>query len=723
MAAAIKYQFGVTDHFGQQVSVKIWEDGYVGAIFNLQPAGESPIVINWKGETDQLRQPIIGSELRLALMERKDIPIIDDVLMASDRQYLVTVETYDPSEGAISNRWCGFIVPDQIEYNFNYQPDIIRIRAIDPLIALKGLQMKRLVPIFDYGLQPLRKFFNTWWIGGAGIGFADVIGSWWDIEMLSDLSLTPEYQTDILDSVGVLMETMHDEDGKLITYYEAMERICNALNMRCHMDNGKIMLVDLINYNSAAANFLGTKQITYKEHPSTNVNTDIVLLGNSEDITRQVALKETKARFPYKSLVGLVRNGNLLQWSPHPIHGGNVPDHWQMNSVLLGSNYWDRRVGSGRVESPYSYFMQNVDIDSMSGFEKMTVKANAKVRQKYTIEYTYRMHSTDRLVGGEWYEIIQSWMSSIIVAYNVQNPAKSLVLNYFAGDLRWGFFNATVWPSFEDGLFPNVSSRGPLIEIESSVDWVTKSIELPPIMPWSPTGEDDFVIYFSINPFWSATEKKSDIVGAMGVDAGGDMPDPFTDVDWYPPYYIREVKITQNVDARSQVVYVSRNNKQTSKGDEIDVLLNTSLRPEAAGTLYSMIPWEHVSEIHPPYQPLQSLFRFTESWQWNVNIPEMNAISQLWLSAHSQSILSLEGRVKVFRFSNRMRLQRFYDAGKPFTEIYNSYFTNNAAEWDLKSNEIKFTVHSIKIEKEYASMFVDEPNTTYDKLEIYDSQS
>lgn len=725
MASGLKYQLAVRDHFNQDVVVKIYQDGYTGVTHQLNAAADSPIVINWKGEAEKIRQAIIGSELRLTLMEGKYSPIIDDVLLAKDREYLVTVETTDTTTMVVNNRWFGFIVPDQIEYNFNYEPDVIRIRAIDPLIATKGLFMKPLNPVFVYGLTPLRKFFNTWWL--SGIGFSDIIGSWWDVEMLSDISLTPEYYTNILDSAGVYLESMHDDEGKLITFHEAMERICYSMHMRCFMDNGKIYLVDVINYYSSAASFLGIKEITFKDNVFANPNSDIILLGNTEEISRQVAVNETKAKFPYKTLTGLVRNGNLLQWTPHPIHGGFVPDHWQMNDVLLGSNFWDRRVGSGRVESPYSYFVQNTnEIGGATVAERLRIRASVKAFKKYTIDITYRLQSMTIFYDFAINNVSNLWARHAVLAYNRQNPVRSLVLHRVDSELKWRFVDLSYMSaSMGAGIFPSSQNfRGPFEEVAFGTDWQKQTIELPPIKPWEATGEDDFYLFVEIMPFWAYVIKRTDdIAGTVDSPSSGGTAKTPADAQWNPPFYIKDVKITESVDSGSQVVYLTRNNNQTSTGDEMEVLINTSRKPEAAGTLYSMIEWEHVGITYPPYQPLQSLFRFTESYQWNMNTPEINAISQLWINAQPQTTVKLEGRVKVFRFSNRMSLQRFYDSSKPFTNIYLKFFTNNAAEWDLKSNEVQFTVHSLDIVKKLATPFVDVPDNLHDKIEDYDTSS
>ena len=705
MAAAIKYQLSFRDHFNQRVVLEIYAKDWTGGITSLVGA-KNPLTLEWKGDESNITQTMIPSELSVSIVASKTSLVMSDLLTAKDSEYFCRLRVLDTDGLTILYLWQGFIISDQIKHSFNYNEDIISFKFVDCLTISKSITISPEPPYFGLGLNTIEALIQSFWDKtGWGEEWATL-----DVEEVTNLSLSRDYNTGIKGAFKLYSETFQDSEGRMGNYWDAFERIFSGFNLRAFYDNGKLHLVDLLAM-PLISTILPEKKITYKAHASTDELTDIVLLGNSELVNKTKIVNETKCVFKYDNIIGMLPNGLFRYWTP--VTGGYVPRDWQLNSTIMASDYYNRRVGTGRAEAPYAFRMESDD--------RIASRMDALYGNKYKVDIETRFQGIEYYISGVKQRVLEVVLYTEIIAFNKQNPAKSFALRpiYNAFDVppRWYPTNLS-GTSFESGDYDFgalVPTYQYYARAEPHEDIQTVSIDLPSIPQFAP-GEDEFDLWVCLRRGFGYSKVADD------TDPLPDDPAEPDDYNVYLRAFHSKVLVTRITDASGEVVYLTRDSDSNTKGETKEIGINTSTRDEAAGSLYSAIPFTDGIFIHYANEPLKILSRAGEPLLQGIKLVEMIAASEMWLKSVPQNIIDVEGRTRLFRFAYQLDMDRFYDSSKPFTDIYyNAQFVPQVAKYSFKTNQVQMTMISVDISRRGLD-WDNEPTSTRDFIEFYLTQ-
>ena len=115
--------------------VDIEERAYAGAVTEIC-GGETPIVITYRGDSDDPSKPMITSYAEMQLLVETDGQFTA-LFQGDDRKYKVKVYIGD-AIGTISIYWTGFIVPEFHSEPYLFEPYIISVTASDGLGELQN---------------------------------------------------------------------------------------------------------------------------------------------------------------------------------------------------------------------------------------------------------------------------------------------------------------------------------------------------------------------------------------------------------------------------------------------------------------------------------------------------------------------------------------------------------------------------------------------------------
>lgn len=712
MASGLKYQMSFINDFDRTVNLKIYETDFVGDVTELTP-GESPITISWKGDDADIFQTMIPSEAKVNAVVEKGSGIVDDLLNMKDRQFLGLIEVPNPNiPGVYEYRWYGFLIPDNIKTNFSYLEDVLTFSIIDPITAWKGVRMFEYSSnAYQHGIHELREYL----LGGNNVlePFLDVIALFTTVNITSNISLTPDYLTDVMEDIGMFAESFNSDDGRPVTYYDGIERVCKSLFMRVYFDNATFYFIDILNF---AEESFPEQTITYNQHPSTNLNNDALLLGDTEVITMIPAVNEAKCKFAFEKFNGLLINGLFNSWDD--LGGDNyIIENWYPNPYLSGlADFFERRSGSGRAESPFGFLIKST-LEAISTKSLYTLKMKTSSSLTIGVQVDFE---TLKTISGDAYRLDKISLRVGVVAFNNNFPNNSMGLRRdynenlvwdkvamydteFRTDERWDYDYVSI-----GNTYPVVN---PIQDVEIKVSTAVQdvNIELPPALSYL-TDDDDFTIHLAIFGVYGHYVPENGWSGSIDDVVYEDLEAILSSA------ILNENEENETYDG--EVTYVSRNNLITTKSKEREIEINTSVYNGISGALLSLISYDIGSDTFDPGY-LEKVFRYGETNQMNCSLTDINAISTLWISSNPQYMIDMEVRSRLMSFRHRLNMSRLYDETKPFTDIYQEKFMTTKMDMDLKTNQHKITAVSMKVEKKPFNVGVSEPTDVYDLLEYY----
>ena len=130
MAYGQKYSVTFATRADKDVELKIWQDGYVGAIVDLQGVG---LNLEYIPNSDDPYEPIFASQLGISIDFTDDISDIINFTNIDDRYNYV--EMYVDSV----IQWVGFIINDNVQVSYSTGRKIASFNATDGLGMLKDI--------------------------------------------------------------------------------------------------------------------------------------------------------------------------------------------------------------------------------------------------------------------------------------------------------------------------------------------------------------------------------------------------------------------------------------------------------------------------------------------------------------------------------------------------------------------------------------------------------
>ena len=130
MAYGQKYSVTFASRADKDVELKIWQDGYSGAIIDLQGAG---LNLEYIPNSDDPYEPIFGSQLGISIDFTDELSDIINFTNIDDRYNYVEMYVNNVIE------WVGFIINDNVQVSYSTGRKIATFNATDGLGMLKDI--------------------------------------------------------------------------------------------------------------------------------------------------------------------------------------------------------------------------------------------------------------------------------------------------------------------------------------------------------------------------------------------------------------------------------------------------------------------------------------------------------------------------------------------------------------------------------------------------------
>lgn len=708
MPAFSKYTLSFVDAFGRDVLVALWSGEFVLTPKALM-ADADPVKISFLGEEDDVFQSVITTkaEVRIVLGE-DDLDIFEDLSSMTEETFGMTISIGDNYE------WHGWVIPDEQEKKFSYSAQTITIRAIDPLSKIKGRKLLNDDKTYIHGEHTLKYYIEK--CMDPLFGTDNTNGSY-EFFIASTLRLSYDTVTvfpDILEQLTVFAEVFNDDMGRPINAYDVIKIIAEALCMRCFYENRKLYFVDVKTFTNNWE--IGAIPLIYK----TEGFEDNILLKNSENITTTRTFRESRVRFEYNGIVGLLEDGYLLNWTASG--SGHVLTNWEYHPDLIaqGAAYYEhRRVGTGRQESPYGINLQNRYAYPAPGFpaqsyDRIAGKTTSNVSSFETLKISVKLEILNPMliphINGSATEY-NFYTPVYVFIYNDGDPTKSYYISERQEDgfMQWNLVDLTGtsfasgsldWTIF-DFLLGSGLPAGFILSPERNYDKQTIDKDLAPI-PESLSG-DVFVV---ISP-----------LRVWNQHFGGQrLADPAsTHINVFEVLVSKAPRKLEKKATKGEITYLTRDIVTSKEYYERNISLNTTVNSGVAGSLNTTISYTRTSDsVVVPAGIVTGIESSPTSGRFSLR--EYNAIIQMNYN-FTQYKIDLEAKSRNLQFNKFIGMSVFYDPERPSTEIYEEPFIQTKHEYDVKRGERKLTIISMKDNPRTISL--DTLDETNDLLENY----
>lgn len=456
MAFGVKYRHEFYDNFGNTVRVDLLNDGYSGAVTEVD-GGASPVLIHWLGEDNDKFTSIVGSEATISFISDSDEKYID-IFTSAVRQWMVKV--YWNVNGSLELFWQGYIDAEEYDEPYLYYPYESVFHAYDGLGELKTRR-----PDFTYNfsvgiLNPVNSII--YYIAQC----LKQIGFELDIYVANDIIHDVMDTGYIFQDTHIDFRTFRDDPDNFQYAYDILQKILEPFGARIYQYFGR-WYIDRIHYKGQTSvtyvryNYNGTYQ------SNSSINTKVALTGRSGSplcvfIEQAQVLSFDPALRDFTIEQNLESRENIL---PHSNWAGvftdedfsnkNTPIFWQKNGSVDVTHYTGDKFFylHGGIDITSGYAVHN--LSSTAGSLVLPIYYNyinpgldASVL-KFDLTLNYSPPSLE-FAGGTFYATIKMVFTNaqfFPAAGNVRAlifPGAGTVTLY-CNAAAWG----TAWHSFE----------------------------------------------------------------------------------------------------------------------------------------------------------------------------------------------------------------------------------------------------------------------------------
>lgn len=732
MAATIKYAGSFKDHYGKNCIVSIITDGYAGTVLPLTFAA-NPVEITYQGDDDDPFQTMIKSKAVINLsMENSDADLYEDMASMDENTFGVLIVVREPVfPFGLIYKWEGWLVPDDQSKTFSYNNQDITLRAIDPVSRLQGQQLLESDGSTIIGGHTLKYYIDRC--------FTDVFTpgnslATYNLVIDSDIVISNTTTTvlpGVMEQLGTYASVFNNDIGQPVSGYDVVEMIARSLNMRVFYENGNIYFVDIIKYSTISS----TPSITinnafYKGFFDVTEETNTILVEPQETITRVQTFRDSICKFPYKNSVGIIKDGNLQNWTPDG--SGEFLTEWFYNPYLTArTDVLDRKYGTGNAFDPYGILLTfttnevtpdhytDNHPDMICGVIDRKVYTSQEISLSVSFKLTRPQDVAWANTASGWKKVatMPVWM----FIYNEVDPAKSYYLSnddygnyvwtsldltgtsYASGVPDWSVIipiydalnnTTTLTPSSLLKFYGN--AVGQAVEVVSSTQ--SLSFDTPPV-PINVVGPLYVMLHPAISPIAFVSPGGSDTVIYSAILTLKYTFNPFTDY-------------------KGELAYVTRKIRTSKEKIEEEIALNTTVNTSVSGSVYNAITYvEGLSTIPAGTNLIKiALKDYTGVLYTGVSLTEYNAIARMYLN-YGQNKIDFSTLSKTNKFYDAMSFSCFYDAGRPSTEIFQSVFIQTKSTYDLKKSQRSITAISMK--SNIRDIWDNEPDDTHDFSKVY----
>lgn len=372
--------------------VAFYVDGYASTVTELTPS-PSPLVINIKGQKDNLDKPIMGSDAQFSFIaDKSDLSTLDADFLDRDYKEIIVKVIKDPS-GTPVTEWVGIVEPEDCHrpyqgYKYNYN-----ISGVDGLAQLKNTYYTS----------------NGTETGGAYSGFEDMLtilktalSKIADItELQRDFRIQLGTYSDLMTSTEnafkeneIAQELFYDKDGDPDTCYDVIQKILTPFYCSLVAFEDYFWIFNNAEYNSYYFEY-DWATLTQQSRTAfdrtvdifdAGVNTDLIGVGSLGKVKGYGYLDRMLFNRGYSGI--LILNSeftdNITGWSNGDAdNGSNQFSQVSAQTDTDGSKVLDATWGGSATAGSYNFSSTNTfNIEVGSGAANVQVKYAVKINSE-----------------------------------------------------------------------------------------------------------------------------------------------------------------------------------------------------------------------------------------------------------------------------------------------------------------------------------------------------
>lgn len=456
MAYGQKYSVTFATRADKDVELKIWQDGYSGAIIDLQGAG---LNLEYIPNSDDPYEPIFASQLGISIDFTDELSNIINFTNIDDRYNYVEMYVNNVIE------WVGFIINDNVQVSYSTGRKIATFNATDGLGMLKDIPFEP--PAGNLGVNDINSLLTILRTCFNAIGFKNnrntVTMCSYFANGMSDRSVN-SWQDPFVQTYMAYRNFLKDE----YTYTNCLEIITNiakSFGCRVFQANAKWWIVSVNEFAETNAYYTeyNTSGTRVNNLDGNLINTSSIIQPYLTNTSGLYFIDNSQLKILNKGFYKIIAEADV-EIAPNYIPNGNLEDndgteatYWTRNSTgdgtctlqqntILDYYYFELTAPSGGPAGTAAVTLNpssNAYVTTGDSLQlNITIGANSVATPIGFIDITINTGSTIYYLNNDG-----NWQTTS-TSYTVYNPKTSGAAQDFVLDLKTAIFPGSGQLSF-----------------------------------------------------------------------------------------------------------------------------------------------------------------------------------------------------------------------------------------------------------------------------------
>jgi hypothetical protein len=225
MAFNKKYKIESTSDVFGKINLFIYQDGYLGSVIELDGAGRNWITLNIGGNTQDITDVILPSNLQFQFFVKENFQTIE---FGDSEPFTFLVELQKPVGSSYELIWKGWIKPEEYSESYTSTPYVAVVNCTDGLEELKVMKYEN-IQGKDILFNHIAKCLNE---TGLGLNIKESVN-------IYDESMTNTFLNSTSPFLQVQVEnTSYFEISDDVTYYDVLVAILRPFFSRIYQYRG-----------------------------------------------------------------------------------------------------------------------------------------------------------------------------------------------------------------------------------------------------------------------------------------------------------------------------------------------------------------------------------------------------------------------------------------------------------------------------------------------------
>jgi hypothetical protein len=456
MAYGQKYSVTFATRADKDVELKIWQDGYSGAIIDLQGAG---LNLEYIPNSDDPYEPIIASQLGISIDFTDELSDIINFTNIDDRYNYVEMYVNNVIE------WVGFIINDNVQISYSTGRKIATFNATDGLGMLKDIPFEP--PAGNNGVNDINSLLTILRTCFNAIGFKNnrntvTMCSYYSNGMVNRAANSGN---DTFAQTYMCYRNFLKDEYTYTNCLEIISNIAKSFGCRIFQSDAKWWIVSVNEFAETNAyyteyNTSGTK---VNNLDGNLINTSSIIQPYLTNTSGLYFIDNSQLKILNKGFYKIIAEGNT-EMAENYFPNGNLQDndgteatYWTRSSTgdgtstleqntILDYYYFELTAPSGGPAGTAAVTLNsssNAYVTSGDSLQlNITIGANSVATPIGFIDITINTGSTIYYLNND-----RNWQTTS-TSYTVYNPKTSGAAQDFVLDLRTAIFPANGQLSF-----------------------------------------------------------------------------------------------------------------------------------------------------------------------------------------------------------------------------------------------------------------------------------